>query len=335
MRKRRLGRAGPEVSEIAFGCSGVWGQSFFPEEKARALIHAAVARGITFFDTGHNYCNYQAEPRLGRALREVFATRPRADLVISTKLGTTLARTDLRGRSRGAATNFSPDYVERTLETCLGNLGCDWLDIFFLHGPARAELTDALLGRLADLKRAGVIRAIGVNTHDSGVMEFIAGLGGARGPGPIEVVLIDYNLAQTDREPAIARLAAGGIGVLAGTALAQGHLLGRSLPRPWRAGDWWYLARALLKPASRELAATARATVRALRRAGIAVSLEQAIGYVLANPAIGACVFGTTEIAHLDAVVAAAERPMPPADLERIRAALRGNGLSPATRLLD
>lgn len=317
MRRRRIGRTGVEVSAIGFGCSGVWGQGFFPEEKARALIHAAVARGITFFDTGHNYCAFQAEPRLGRALREVFAERPRGDFVISSKAGTTLARAGLWTGPRAAATDFSPDSIERTLEASLGNLGCDYLDIFFIHGPRREDLSDALLGRLVDLRRAGAIRAIGVNTHDLGVMAFIAQSG-----VPVEVALIDYNLAQTDREPLIARLAAAGVDVLAGTALAQGHLLRRSLPRPWRAGDWWYLARALLKPASRALAVRAHAVRRALRREGIALTLEQAVGTVLANPGVAGCVFGTAEIAHLDAVVAAAEHPLPPDQLARIRRAL-------------
>jgi aryl-alcohol dehydrogenase-like predicted oxidoreductase len=315
---RRLGPAGPMVSAVALGCSGVWGQRFFPEEKAQAVVRRAVERGINFFDTGHNYCNYNAEPRLGRALREVFAERPRAGFVVSSKIGTVIPSVGLVGRSRAAAKNFAPDYIERTLARSIANLGCGYLDVLFLHDPTRADLTDGLLGELGRMRRAGLFNLLGVNTHDPALMNALADLAPEVG-----AVLIDYSLARTDREPAIARLAARGVAVLAGTVLAQGHLFGRRFPRLHRPGDLWYLARALLKRESRTLAADAREAAARLRAAGIDVSVATAISYVLANPGITACVFGTTEPRHLDAVADAAASPMPADRAEAIRRCLR------------
>ena len=84
MRYRALGRTGLTVSEIGFGCASWWGQKAFPEREAIALVEAAVEGGVTFFDTGAAYSGGNAEPRLGRALKGVDASR----LVIATKAGT-------------------------------------------------------------------------------------------------------------------------------------------------------------------------------------------------------------------------------------------------------
>lgn len=69
MKYRKLGNTALNVSEISVGCSGFWGNKRFSEKKAHAIIHQAFDKGINFFDTGHNYCHYHAEPRLGRALK--------------------------------------------------------------------------------------------------------------------------------------------------------------------------------------------------------------------------------------------------------------------------
>src|SRR5207302_1383064 len=84
MRYRPLGRTGLSVSELAFGCASWWGKPRFDERTALGLVHEAIDRGVTLFDTGASYSAGQAEPRLGRAL----AGRNTSKLVIATKAGT-------------------------------------------------------------------------------------------------------------------------------------------------------------------------------------------------------------------------------------------------------
>ena len=73
MKYRQLGNTELRVSEISVGCSGFWGNRYFSEKKATAVIYAAFERGINFFDTGHNYSTYNAEPRLGRIIKEIIS----------------------------------------------------------------------------------------------------------------------------------------------------------------------------------------------------------------------------------------------------------------------
>ncbi len=84
MRYRALGRTGLTVSELGFGCASWWGKPRFEERTAIGLVHEALDRGVTLFDTGASYSAGEAEPRLGRALKG----RDTSSLVIATKAGT-------------------------------------------------------------------------------------------------------------------------------------------------------------------------------------------------------------------------------------------------------
>ena len=65
-----------------------------------------------------------------------------------------------------------------------------------------------------------MFRYLGVNTHEESVMNYIS-----KRPELFDMVLLYYNVLQLDREPIINKLHKFGIGVIAGTVLAQGHLV--------------------------------------------------------------------------------------------------------------
>jgi 1-deoxyxylulose-5-phosphate synthase len=304
MRRRPLGETGLSVSELGFGCASWWGKPAFPERTALGLVHEAIDLGVTLFDTGASYSAGEAEPRLGRALRGRDASR----LVIATKAGTYHAGGGRIGRDMTSAA------VVASAERSLRNLGLETLGLLQLHGPAIAELDEAMLRTLEDLKRRGLARAVGVNSFDPAVIAHATGL------PQIDVVMVDYNVLRPEREPLISRAAAAGKGVLAGMALAMGHTapLRSRLKGPQ---DLWYLARALARHRG-ELALGRR--FRFLHRAPGLTGAQAALGYVLANPDISAAVFGATRAEHLRENVAAADRPLPEALLGRIRAAQAG-----------
>src|SRR5579863_1176147 len=84
MQKRELGRSGLQVSAIGFGCMGLsfaYGPATERSE-AIALIRAAVARGVTFFDTAEAYGPFVNEEVVGEALAPF-----RNEVVIATKFG--------------------------------------------------------------------------------------------------------------------------------------------------------------------------------------------------------------------------------------------------------
>src|ERR1700746_2219865 len=92
-----LGRTGLRVSRVCLGMmsygkheSREW---TLDEPDAEPIVRAAVAGGITFFDTADVYNGGQSEVITGRLLRKLFGTRE--EYVVATKVhGRTMARGD-------------------------------------------------------------------------------------------------------------------------------------------------------------------------------------------------------------------------------------------------
>ena len=166
--RRTLGRSGIDVSALGVGCWAIggpwtmdgqqagWGE-VDDDESVRAL-HAAVAGGVTFFDTAANYGAGHSEVVLGRAVAD-----RRSDIVLATKFGYGV---DEAGKSVSGV-EVTPDAVRRSCVESLRRLGTDWIDLFQLHvgdlEPARAEDVRAVLESLVD---EGTIRAYGWSTDD-------------------------------------------------------------------------------------------------------------------------------------------------------------------------
>ena len=290
MRYRVLGKTGLRVSEIGLGCASYWGKAAFGEAEAIRIVHAAIDRGVTFFDTGASYSGGNAEPRLGRALA---GSPNKHDLVVATKAG---SYTDEQGRRRE---DFSPQGVRRTAEASLTRLGLDTIPLLHLHGPEIVDLTDDLLDAMSRLREAGKVRHFSVNSFDEAVIAHVATL-------PLfEAVMLDYSLLRPEREPIIAKLAARNIGVLAGMVLGGG--LYRSRFQVRRIQDIWYLARALKNHrADIRRGRALRFLDHEPRRSGG----EIAIAWALRNPHVSCAVFGTTRIEHLAANLKASGAPL-------------------------
>jgi aryl-alcohol dehydrogenase-like predicted oxidoreductase len=291
MRYRLLGRTGLSVSEIGFGCASWWGKPAFAEETAIGLVGQAVDLGVTFFDTGASYSAGEAEPRLGRALKGLDASK----LVIASKAGTYHA-----GGGK-IARDFSAAAIVASVEQSLKNLGLEQLSLLQLHGPAIHELDDELLGALEGLKARGLIRALGANSFDPAVIEHVIGL------AAFDAVMVDYNVLRPERARLVDLAAAEGKGVLAGMALGMGHI-GVRLARLKGPQDIWYAARGLMKH---------RAEVRRGARFGF-LTPPQALAWVLENPRVACAVIGTTRAEHLAQNVTASGLVLDPSLRARI-----------------
>jgi aryl-alcohol dehydrogenase-like predicted oxidoreductase len=312
MKYRVLGSTGLVVSEISLGCSGYWGNVRFDEDAAIRIVREAYDNGVNLFDTGHNYSNFNAEPRLGRAIQDILKRYDRSSLVISTKAGT-IKGSWLTPRI-SPSQDFLPDSIEKSCLRSIQRLGCDYIDIFQLHGITRDLLTPALIDRLEQMRAKGHFRFLGINTHDVSMMEHLASIDRV-----CDVVLIDYNVIQLDREPIILRLAQSGIGILAGTILAQGHLVRSKIGSVRNGSFFWYLARTLLKPSSRRLALSSSSMRKVLQAVPGMTAAQVAFAYSLSNPYVSSCIVGTTSIANLLEAVASVEMGLDEKILSKIR----------------
>ncbi|EXI75971.1 MAG TPA: aldo/keto reductase [Candidatus Accumulibacter phosphatis] len=313
MKYRRLGKTDLEVSEVALGCAGFWGDRKFPEKHAAAVLMGAIERGVNFFDTGHNYSAFNAEPRLGRLLAGILS-HDRTRLVLSSKAGTVVPAGSVFRRPGSRVKNFTPEHVEWSCARSIANLRCGYLDILQLHGITPEEISQPLLETLYAMKQRGMYRYLGINTHSEPDMGFVA-----RHPGIFDMALIDYSVLQLDREPVIDQLAAAGTGVVAGTVLGQGHLIKGKIGTIRTPADLWYLARAWLRPSGRQLrriSAEMRETLSAVAEMSPA---QAAVAYVLANPGISSCVFGTTRVANLHEIVDAVDKRLAIDSVQAIR----------------
>ena len=116
LKKRSLGRAGLEVSEIGYGCMGLdygYGPATARDEGI-AMIRAAVERGVTFFDTAEAYGPFTNEELVGQALAPV-----RDRVVIATKFGWNI---DPETGDRRPGLNSRPEHVKRATEGMLKRL---------------------------------------------------------------------------------------------------------------------------------------------------------------------------------------------------------------------
>ena len=149
------------------------------DEDAHATFEAAWAAGIRYFDTAPHYGLGLSERRLGAYLR----TRPRDELVVSTKVGRLLVpspetahRTDPDIFEVPAASrrvwDFSRDGVLRSLEASLERTGLDRVDVVYLHDPDEhwEQAAHEALPALFELRDQGVIGAVGAGMNQSAML---------------------------------------------------------------------------------------------------------------------------------------------------------------------
>lgn len=169
------------VDRLAMGCANtgnLW--QAITDAEAAALLGAAWDGGLRWFDTAPHYGLGLAERRLGAFL----AGRPRAEFVVSTKVGKRLvpspATAHLRDdqgfdvpADRRRVWDFSPDGVRATFAGSLDRLGLDRVDVGMLHDPdeqepaaVRPAITSGLAA-LAELRAEGLVGTIGIGSKST------------------------------------------------------------------------------------------------------------------------------------------------------------------------
>src|SRR5438874_6302221 len=131
MKKRKLGKSGLEVSAIGLGCMGMSFSYGPPKDKKEMtdLLHAAVERGVTFFDTAEVYGPFINEELVGEALAPF-----RKQVVIATKFGFDLSpNLDPRGMKGSPGLNSRPEHIKQAVEGSLKRLKVETIDLLYQH----------------------------------------------------------------------------------------------------------------------------------------------------------------------------------------------------------
>jgi len=324
MRYREIPATGIRVSELAFGAeplaTGWWGDH--GDDEAVRLVHAAMDRGVTLFDTADRDGDGRVEQVLGRA----FADR-RDRVVVATRVGYAWQDAEPRRPGRPMPQDFSPAAIRAAVEASARRLG-GVIDICELHHPPRRALADDALARVMDeLVTEGTVRAFGACIPPD------ARPGdGRRLIRQKRMPALDVELGILDHDPGaeLAGLAhAAGTCVIARGVHCHGLLEGKyTLQTTFPPGDpRAHLSREWLQEGLRRVDALAF-----LHAEGRPWSLGQAaILWTLGRPGVASAVAAISSEEQLDEFAAAIGLPpLPEADLARIEALIARDFVSPA-----
>lgn len=215
MQKRLLGKDGLEVSALGLGCMGMSWSYGPPKDKQEmiALLHAAVERGITFFDTAEVYGPLENELLLGEAL-EPF----RGQVVIATKFGWAPNPGDA---NRWNALNSRPEHIKEVAEASLKRLRVDAIDLFYQHRVDPEVPIEDVAGAVKELITQGKVKHFGLSEAAAQTIRR------AHAVQPVAALQSEYSLfwrqPETEILPTLEEL---GIGFVPFSPLGKGFLTG-------------------------------------------------------------------------------------------------------------
>jgi myo-inositol catabolism protein IolS len=301
--RRPCGRSGLLLPRMTVGCWAFGGGEYWgaqSQDDVEAVVHRALDLGIDAFDTAEAYNGGASEIALGRALK---GRRDRAIVV-----------------SKVSPDHTAPAVLRAHCEASLRRLDSDWIDLYLVHWPINANAIrhfsgdPALLRQppdvaeafatLADLRRAGKVRHVGVSNF--GVEQLAEALAAG---AELTANELPYNLLMRGIEPTLLpACAAQGIGVLGYMALMQGVLGGP--PRPFdelpaaRTRTRHFSSR---RPGSRHgepgIEAETWAALQAIAAIAADAALpvaDLALAWAMANPAVTTTIVGCRTGAQLE-----------------------------------
>ena len=212
MQKRKLGYSKLEVSAIGLGCMGMSMAYGPPGDKREmiALIHKAVDRGVTSFDTAEIYGPFTNEELVGEALAP-FSGK----VVIATKFGI-----KLEGGQQ--ITNSRPENIRKSLDGSLKRLGVESIDLYYQHRVDPEVPIEEVAGTVKELIREGKVKHFGLS--EAGVKTIRR----AHAVQPVTAVQSEYSLWwRRPEEELIPTLEELGIGFVPFSPLGKGFLTGK------------------------------------------------------------------------------------------------------------
>src|SRR5271154_4780847 len=217
MQKRKLGKNNLEVSAIGLGCMGMSFSYGPPKDKKEMtdLLHAAVERGVTFFDTAEVYGPFLNEELVG----EAFAAF-RGKVVIATKFGFDLSGSD--NRPGAAGVNSRPERIKLAVEGSLKRLKVEVIDRLYQHRVDPNVPIEDVAGTVKELIQAGKVKHFGLS--EAGVKTIRR----AHAVQPVTALQSEYSLWwRKPEEEVIPTLEELGIGFVPYSPLGKGFLTGK------------------------------------------------------------------------------------------------------------
>jgi aryl-alcohol dehydrogenase-like predicted oxidoreductase len=312
MEERDLGTTGVRLKRVVLGCGNFGGIGSAPElfgragesdEQALALMDAAWSLGMTSFDTADAYGGGRSESAIGKWITAT-GNRP----TLTTKTFNPMDAGHDRGLGR--------DRILRQIESSLGRLGVDRVDLYLAHAPDPDTPVEETVDTFEELFERGLIGAYGISNVAADDLR------AALAVGVPALVQNSYSLLDRGDEQEILPLCREhGVAYEAFSPLAGGWLTGK-----YRRGETPPAgSRMELRPGpygsladDRVFDALVAFADVAARRGTDMGTLAQA--WLLAQPDVTAFVAGPRRPEHLEAVVGATEVRLSPQEADEIAA---------------
>src|SRR6201996_3200310 len=216
MQKRNLGTRGLEVSALGFGCMGM-SFSYGPPKDVKemtALLHAAVDRGVTFFDTAEVYGPLINEELVGEALAPY-----RGRVVIATKFGWEANPED---GGKWSALNSRPEHIKQVAEESLKRLKVEAIDLYYQHRVDLNVPIEDVAGAVKELIHEGKGKHFGMSEASAKTIRR------AHVVQPVAALQSEYSLFWREPEETVMpTLEELGIGFVPFSPLGKGFLTGK------------------------------------------------------------------------------------------------------------
>jgi aryl-alcohol dehydrogenase-like predicted oxidoreductase len=212
MQKRKLGKSGLEVSAIGLGCMGMshgYGPASDKNEMI-SLIHAAIDRGVTFFDTAEVYGPYTNEELVGEALAPF-----KGKVVIATKFGIKM----VNGKQ---VLDSKPEHIRQSVEGSLKRLKVEAIDLYYQHRVDPEVPIEEVAGVVKDLIQEGKVKHWGLSEAGVGTIRR------AHAVQPLTAIQSEYSMMwRNPEEELLPTLEELGIGFVPFSPLGKGFLTGK------------------------------------------------------------------------------------------------------------
>jgi aryl-alcohol dehydrogenase-like predicted oxidoreductase len=307
MQKRKLGNSNLEVSALGLGCMSMSFGYGPPGDRQKMIevIRAAVAHGVTFFDTAEIYGPFSNEELVGEALAPF-----RKQVVIATKFGFKIVDGKLAGL------DSRPEHIKEVAEASLTRLAVESIDLFYQHRVDPDVPIEDVAGAVRDLIGAGKVKHFGLS--EAGVQTIRR----AHAVQPVTALQSEYSLWWREPEaevlPTLEEL---GIGFVPFSPLGRGFLTGKIDENTTFDSTDFRNTAPRFTPEARKANKALVDLLRAIAVRKNATPAQIALAWLLAQKPWIVPIPGTTKIERLYENIDAAAMQLTPDDLREIDSA--------------
>jgi aryl-alcohol dehydrogenase-like predicted oxidoreductase len=310
MHTKKLGSSDLHITSIGIGAwaigGGGWAFGWGPQDDddSIAAIHAALDRGINWIDTAAVYGLGHSEEVVARALKDR-SPKP----YVFTKCARVWNERSEIGKSLKA------DSIRREVDASLRRLQVDVIDLYQIHWPEPDEEIEEGWTTMAELKRVGKVRHIGVSNFNVSHMQR------AQAIAPITSLQPPYSLISPEIEESILPYAqAHDIGVIVYSPMKSGLLSGTMTLERIAAlppDDFRRRVPNFQEPLLSKNLELADLLGNIGKRHGRTAG-EAAIAWALRHPAVTAAIVGMRNATQVDGVIGAADFRLSPEEVDEI-----------------